>query len=835
MVGLGARDSIADMSKLIHRDDDDYDCTDTTKVMIVNDGSNNNNAPHEPGSSSRVGVRRPAPSARRSGGSWTCPSRNESFDSLICFDNDSGVAGTDNESEVIVHEEMVTILNDGIAAQEASTIPQDRPVITPLVLPTVSATNTRSLDSYRSRGNNSTTTTTTNNGSRATKSNNLPPPSNTPTSQTYALFSYEGYNYDDYYSEDSYAIGGGARRSSSFDSYDDSVWGRRQEEEEEEENVFCCLFAPWMGRMRTNKSIENGVLDSTSSSSSSSSSSNIVAQSTKDIVVEGSCPPPHQLSNVDTKSSKSLKEKDNNNNDDEDDGKNIVNPKSKSTTLITSTSSPRSQPSLDEELPSIVALSVQTTTRLDSDMSATSVDIDDNNRTTATAAAIDPQAKMEQGDDKPPPASPPVLPPLKGILKVRRCSTMEVLQKPKPKKDNTTETTTIRPAGSSISSSTGRKLFPTYEPKKTNNNGGGGGSSSSSSNNDRSVDFIPMARVITIPSRRGMPLGQRARIWWQKCDYDEFKKTGRIISKAMECGGSEVWLTSSNAWGNRSATRGGVGGKAVVASSSTTTKTTTTTPPDAYTRALSKYVRNDSDDSLGGEGGGENKWWCKFGHSRRGLEHVVSSSEGKARQSAVQLSTQMVLDEQRRQRLSRMKDPNKLRNVAMQYTSWASNLALASGFADAEAVKFDPTKSTWSGNRANHFAKRMSSNLLSGGMGGASSLVALIIQEVDVKELNVGVNGGPTSRVVTTAVTSQILDANTHKTKTTATTHNSSNNKAKSATTRHTKVASAVGVDEDITSLSSSEEVSLKKRAKGFIPGGGDEATLMMGMRTIVA
>jgi hypothetical protein len=167
----------------------------------------------------------------------------------------------------------------------------------------------------------------------------------------------------------------------------------------------------------------------------------------------------------------------------------------------------------------------------------------------------------------------------------------------------------------------------------------------------------------------------------------------------------------------------------------------------------------------------------------------------------------------------------------MQYTSWASNLALASGFADAEAVKFDPTKSTWSGNRANHFAKRMSSNLLSGGMGGASSLAALIIQEVDVKELNVGVNGGPTSRVVTTAVTSQILDANTHKTAT----HNSSNNKAKSATTRHTKVASAVGVDEDITFLSSSEEVSLKKRAKGFIPGGGDEATLMMGMRTIVA
>jgi hypothetical protein len=132
MVGLGARDSIADLSKLIHHHGDDYDCTDTTDVMIVNDGISNNNAPHEPGSSSRVGLRRSTPSARRSGGSWTCPSRNDSFDSLISFDNDSsGVAGTDTESVDRVHEEMVTILNDGIAAREEASkiLPQDRPVM----------------------------------------------------------------------------------------------------------------------------------------------------------------------------------------------------------------------------------------------------------------------------------------------------------------------------------------------------------------------------------------------------------------------------------------------------------------------------------------------------------------------------------------------------------------------------------------------------------------------------------------------------------------------------------------------------------------------------------
>ena len=126
----------------------------------------------------------------------------------------------------------------------------------------------------------------------------------------------------------------------------------------------------------------------------------------------------------------------------------------------------------------------------------------------------------------------------------------------------------------------------------------------------------------------------------------------------MVCGGSEIWLQTSNAWGKQQ-------GKG---------------------RHLNDEGNGTKKD---GEEKGEDvgsKWWCKFGHSRRGLEHIVSIEEGKQRQRFVNLSVKAVLEEQRRQRLS-SKDPKKLAGVSLQYTSWARDLALAAGAADAEAVE----------------------------------------------------------------------------------------------------------------------------------------------------
>ena len=193
-----------------------------------------------------------------------------------------------------------------------------------------------------------------------------------------------------------------------------------------------------------------------------------------------------------------------------------------------------------------------------------------------------------------------------------------------------------------------RNLFPTYEPplptdeKETKH----------TSKPSKSVQFSPMARVMPITPRRMMSVMMKSSIWWQRSDYEEFKRAGRIISKAMLEGGSEIWLQTSNAWGNKMNLR-------------------------------KESLSDDSEDE--GSNIGE-KWWCKFGHSRRGLEHIVTIEEGRTRQQYVNNAIRAVLEEQRRQRIT-SKDPERLASVAARHTSWARDLALAAGAADEEAVR----------------------------------------------------------------------------------------------------------------------------------------------------
>jgi hypothetical protein len=157
-------------------------------------------------------------------------------------------------------------------------------------------------------------------------------------------------------------------------------------------------------------------------------------------------------------------------------------------------------------------------------------------------------------------------------------------------------------------------------------------------------------------------------------------KTGRIIAKAMLQGGSEIWLSSNNAWEKRAQKN----------------KATQNRSPE-YDEALRKYVGEqhaglDPAEEASAEDYGS-KWWCKFGHSRRGLEHVASMDEGRHRQRNVNSAMRHILDEQRSQRLNHRRDPVKLAKVALQYTSWARDLALAAGASDADAVRTNFSRS----------------------------------------------------------------------------------------------------------------------------------------------
>ena len=199
-----------------------------------------------------------------------------------------------------------------------------------------------------------------------------------------------------------------------------------------------------------------------------------------------------------------------------------------------------------------------------------------------------------------------------------------------------------------------RSLFPQqYEQKPKSN---------------KSIRFAPMARVVTVKSKNEMSDYEKSQVWWQKQDYEDFKKTGRLVAKAMCEGGSEVWLASNNAWANKASR--------------------TSAPRAIHLSDRSLIQKSDNTNSKTAAGRhDDNKWWHHFGHSRRGLEHIASVEEGRQRQANVRVAIRMLLDEQKRQKAYRKEEPEKLRMLSLQYTTWARELALAAAASDAEAVQ----------------------------------------------------------------------------------------------------------------------------------------------------
>jgi hypothetical protein len=247
--------------------------------------------------------------------------------------------------------------------------------------------------------------------------------------------------------------------------------------------------------------------------------------------------------------------------------------------------------------------------------------------------------------------------PIKGILK-------KMVMRPPPSVK--TNLSSSKDAGPSR-----RNILPTYESSSFRKESSGDFEDQSSTSKKKSLQFSTMARVMPVLPRSEMSFFTRSRIWWQRSDYEDFKKAGRIIAKAMVQGGSEIWLQTSDAWGKKQSNQ--------VSSAKDSPE---------YLSAVKKYgvIQNvgeekDTEEDIG------HKWWCKFGHSRRGLEHIVSIQEGRQRQKLVNGSINAVLEEQRRQRATGRKDLKKLAAVSMQYTSWAKDLAIAAAAADAEAVQ----------------------------------------------------------------------------------------------------------------------------------------------------
>mmetsp|Transcript_9860 Transcript_9860/g.23247 ORF Transcript_9860/g.23247 Transcript_9860/m.23247 type:complete len:556 (-) Transcript_9860:319-1986(-) len=204
-----------------------------------------------------------------------------------------------------------------------------------------------------------------------------------------------------------------------------------------------------------------------------------------------------------------------------------------------------------------------------------------------------------------------------------------------------------------------RSLFPNYSESTPNKN------------KDMHVNFSPMARVLSVKSHKDMEGDEKGGVWWQKSDYEEFRKTGRMITKAMLEGGSEIWLATNRSWQVPNQNR------------STTLKHATSL---AERQAAKQNKSGSSNLSKKEYENTRDKWWHKFGHSRRGLEHIASIDEGRQRQGNVKRAIRAVVEENKRQKAFFREDADKLRMVSLQNTTWARDLALAAGASDADAV-----------------------------------------------------------------------------------------------------------------------------------------------------
>lgn len=205
------------------------------------------------------------------------------------------------------------------------------------------------------------------------------------------------------------------------------------------------------------------------------------------------------------------------------------------------------------------------------------------------------------------------------------------------------------------------------------------------------VSFSPYARCLKIESQN-LTDEEKSKMWWQKSDYEDFARVGKIISKAMLEGGSEIWLRSksthvpSTKSDNEEESESKAASPAISQDDcmidSLSSASTVGNPPlhhDLITKSSSHEFCEI-----------RNKWWHKFGHSRRGLEHIASNAEGRQRHLNGRAAIKSVIEEQERQQMFLPKgyaDVDKFRTIYLRQTQWARILARAAGESDADAVQ----------------------------------------------------------------------------------------------------------------------------------------------------
>lgn len=138
-----------------------------------------------------------------------------------------------------------------------------------------------------------------------------------------------------------------------------------------------------------------------------------------------------------------------------------------------------------------------------------------------TAATV-PQTKQLDGSTVTAPAADAPLndKKIKGILKhTVKMASQESLQN--ASNFNASNAATLQ---GKVGSPDRRSLFPSYASRRQVHPDPSGHDGLLSPESKKSVNFSPMARVVSVPSRHDMSFVDKAGVWWQRSDYDDFKK-----------------------------------------------------------------------------------------------------------------------------------------------------------------------------------------------------------------------------------------------------------------------------------------------------------------------
>lgn len=192
--------------------------------------------------------------------------------------------------------------------------------------------------------------------------------------------------------------------------------------------------------------------------------------------------------------------------------------------------------------------------------------------------------------------------------------------------------------------------------------------------------FSPYARVLAVESHRDLSEEEKSQMWWQKCDYESFRRATSLLVRAM--------LNNENGNGN--------GWIPVVPKEDDSNSDNSKPPPITPNKNVASPKRQLPQSSLAEEQeniGHINQrakteqqsnvqahaWWNRFGE-------ISSFHESRRRQTHVKNSIRVVLDEQSRRRMFNTGDPMKIRLSYIQSTAWARDWAQALAKANADEV-----------------------------------------------------------------------------------------------------------------------------------------------------